>query len=267
MTAEIWSFVGAGGKTTSIFQIARQMCEKGLRVLITTTTHMAAGDRGLCRMESALELLTDVSGRGALIAERMAPGRAVLAGCLLTERDRMDARGGKQECSGRDVAASDKIGPLPEQEFRSAAEAADVVLVEADGSRRMPFKAPGEREPVPHEKSNRIFIIAGLSALGFPVCRACHRPKLVCEITGRPETSVLTTRDMACVLYHGYIRPMRLKFPGAPLTVLLNQADGPERQEAGRDAGCRLKSLLGSGEAPVEIRLNSWAGPLKGERL
>lgn len=130
-----------------------------------------------------------------------------------------------------------------------------------------PFKAPGEREPVPHEKSNRIFIIAGLSALGLPVCRACHRPKLVCEITGRPETSVLTTRDMACVLYHGYIRPMRLKFPGAPLTVLLNQADGPERQEAGRDAGCRLKSLLGSGEAPVEIWLNSWAGPLKGERL
>ena len=267
MTAEIWSFVGAGGKTTSIFQISRHLCEKGLRVLITTTTHMAAGDRGVCRMEPALELLTDFSGRGTLIAERMAPGRAVLAGCLLTERDRIDTCGGKQKCSGHGVAASDKFGPLAEQEFRSAAEAADVVLVEADGSRRMPFKAPDEREPVPHEKSNRIFISAGLSALGLPVCRACHRPELVCEITGRPETSVLTTRDMACVLYHGYIRPMRLKFPGVPLTVLLNQADGPERQEAGRDAGRRLRSLLGSGKAPVEIWLNSWNGLLKGERL
>lgn len=34
------SFVGGGGKTTSIYKLADELTRKGKRVIVTTTTHM-----------------------------------------------------------------------------------------------------------------------------------------------------------------------------------------------------------------------------------
>ena len=43
--------VGGGGKTTALFRLAREALEAGLRVIITTTTHM--------KMERGIPLLVD----------------------------------------------------------------------------------------------------------------------------------------------------------------------------------------------------------------
>ena len=40
MTAEVYTYIGAGGKTTSIFARARQERAAGRRVAVVTTTHM-----------------------------------------------------------------------------------------------------------------------------------------------------------------------------------------------------------------------------------
>lgn len=43
---------------------------------------------------------------------------------------------------------------------------ADIVLIEADGSRRMPCKAPAAHEPVLLPQCDIVLAVAGVSALG-----------------------------------------------------------------------------------------------------
>ena len=45
MTAAVYTYIGAGGKTTSLFAWARQERAAGHRVAVVTTTHMMRPDR------------------------------------------------------------------------------------------------------------------------------------------------------------------------------------------------------------------------------
>ncbi len=45
MTAAVYTYIGAGGKTTSLFARARQERAAGHRVAVVTTTHMMRPDR------------------------------------------------------------------------------------------------------------------------------------------------------------------------------------------------------------------------------
>lgn len=54
-----------------------------------------------------------------------------------------------------------------------------MVLVEADGSKRMPLKMPRQGEPVLPETCDFLVTVAGLSALGQSWEQVCHRFALV----------------------------------------------------------------------------------------
>ena len=72
------------------------------------------------------------------------------------------------------------------------ADAADYVIVEADGSKRLPLKAHASHEPVIPENTRKTVCVVGASGFGKPVKQAVHRPELFCARTGAHMSSIVT---------------------------------------------------------------------------
>lgn len=154
-----------------------------------------------------------------------------------------------------------KIGFPGWETYEKAGAFADLVLVEADGSRRLPLKYPNATEPVVPEDTDLILAVTGLSALGKDPAKFCHRKELAVEAlakaysllsalstceppTGHQRTpstlwephlfttglATITAQDMALLQNLGYLVPLRSRFP-APVIPVWNQADTPELQE------------------------------------
>ena len=88
-------------------------------------------------------------------------------------------------------------GNFSPEELRRAA---DVVLVEADGAKRLPLKAPAEYEPVIPPCADAVAAVAGMDAVGQAVGAVCHRPERVCALLGAGAEHVLTPEDVALLL-------------------------------------------------------------------
>lgn len=189
------SIAGSGGKTTLLFALGEELAARGRRVLLTTTTHLAFPPpeevlfTSVCRAEE----LPDP-----------APGRPLLWG-LPGERGRMTGPG--------------------LDELRAAAPMFDHVICEGDGSRRLPLKWHREDEPCLPPETERLFFVAGLSALDRTVGETVHR----CALSPwRGEARVTEEVISALVL-----RALRCISPRCPVQVLLNQADTPDLETRG----------------------------------
>ena len=192
------AFVGSGGKTTLIKRQAQQYRAEGKRVFVTTSTHMFI---------EAGTLLTDD------------------AEAILRELDRAGyAMAGRPE--------GVKIKALSRETYLRVCDHADVVLVEADGSRGLPMKFPGSGEPVIFDNVEQV-VVCGLQALGKPVRDVAHRLELVTRCLGVPEETIVTPEHIRKLLLEGYVRPLRQRYPGIPITVFPT-SDGSPEQEAVR---------------------------------
>ena len=193
------ALVGAGGKTSTLYALARQGVDNGKKVVITTTTHILP--------HPALPLAGSLTELTALLADRPAAtwGRYALPDKL---------SGG---------------GPPAE-----ALAVADLVLVEADGARLHPLKAPADHEPVIPPEAAAVVALAGLDCIGRAIGAICHRPERVCALLGAGLDHVLTPADAAAVLSHP--QGGRKGVGGSmAFRVLLNKADTPERAAWGRE--------------------------------
>ncbi len=74
-----------------------------------------------------------------------------------------------------DPGRPDKVTAPPPEILDSLKETADVVLIEADGSRRMPLKWPAPWEPAVPDYTDFTVCVAGLSALGQKTADAVYR--------------------------------------------------------------------------------------------
>eukprot|EP00929_Paragymnodinium_shiwhaense_P097054 TRINITY_DN58830_c0_g1_i1.p1 TRINITY_DN58830_c0_g1~~TRINITY_DN58830_c0_g1_i1.p1 ORF type:complete len:530 (-),score=45.80 TRINITY_DN58830_c0_g1_i1:358-1872(-) len=165
----ITAFVGGGGKTTLTFCEARQAAATGKRVIVTTTTKMlrprvpqdVSAVVVTSELDNAIDLLKMKTSGGSVIA--LAAG---------------------EEVSDHGTRS---LGVPPEWPLKLLeAGVADVVVVEADGSRKLPFKAPrAPTEPVLPCGCEAVVAVAGLDVLGSildetSVCRA----DVVSAVTG-----------------------------------------------------------------------------------
>ena len=109
------SLVGGGGKTTTMFYIGNFFANMGKKVIITTSTHIVKPEK-FAEIKSAKELCN--------IAFDSEP---VVVG----------------------IDEGKKLSSLPLSELEKFKDYADIVLVEADGAKRLPIKIPREEnEPV-----------------------------------------------------------------------------------------------------------------------
>jgi molybdenum cofactor cytidylyltransferase len=76
----------------------------------------------------------------------------------------------------------------------------DWVVVEADGSRMLPVKAPASHEPVVPIGTTLLVPVVGIDAFSKPIAEIAHRPERVCGITGLAEAETLTPAALAKLL-------------------------------------------------------------------
>ncbi len=213
------ALVGAGGKTTALFQIARQFRSP---VVVTTSAHLgdwqvAAADRHLIVTRPE-----DVSGFAGQIE-----GVTLFTG----------PASGDQRFQGLGL---DTLNALYEQ----ANWLHFPLLIEADGSRQHPIKAPAAHEPIIPVWVDHVVVIAGLSGLGKPLNeQTVHRPEQFAALSGLKPGEVVTAERLARVLAHpqGGLKNIP---EGARKSLLLNQADQPDRVAAGRQMAVQLANAF-----------------------
>lgn len=172
LTPGVVSIIGSGGKTTLLSVLARELPGS---VLLCTTTHifpfaqypLLAGDDA-SQVEAAL-----------------ARSRVV---CL-----------GQPDEKGKLTAPA-----LP---FAQLQCLASWVLVEADGSKRLPLKAHAAYEPVIPPESGQTILVAGASGFGGPIAQTVHRPERFCALTGAyPEEPASPELAARAILQEGLAR-------------------------------------------------------------
>ena len=92
------------------------------------------------------------------------------------------------------------------------------VLVEADGSKRLPAKAHETWEPVLPSQRTRTICVVGASAFGQPIRQAAHRPAVFARLAGVGWGSVITPEMVARVI----------AAEGLCDVIYVNQVDAPE---------------------------------------
>ncbi len=223
------AIVGSGGKTSALFQLARQFAPP---VIVTSTTHLAVAQAGQAD-------IWKIAAEPQDVVEAIQDGHGVL---LFTgpEDDPERLRGVDQVVLAEIYALAERLEcPL---------------LVEADGSRRLPLKAPAAHEPPVPQFCDTVVVVAGLSALGQPLDTDwVHRVERYSELAKLPVGGVITVGAVANVLLHP-LGGLKNIPGGARRVVLLNQADTPELQSQARALG---ELLLDSFESVVVSSLGS----------
>jgi molybdenum cofactor cytidylyltransferase len=110
----------------------------------------------------------------------------------------------------------------------------DWVVVEADGSRMLPVKAPAEHEPVVPRQTSLLVVVVGIDALSRPVGEIAHRPERVCELTGVGLDDHLTPETLAVLL--GSSRGGCKGAPsGCRVAVLINKVESRDERRLARE--------------------------------
>ena len=103
-------------------------------------------------------------------------------------------------------------------------ERVDHVIIEADGSRRRPFKAPAHYEPIVPTSTTLMISVIGADALGRVIADQCHRPLRLAALVGCRADVRLEPWMAAEVILHE--RGATKALPaGAELTVAINKVD------------------------------------------
>ena len=175
------AFVGAGGKSSAILRVARELKDAGIKVLAAPTTKMLVEEA-----EGVGPLVTAASGDGlpATTAKKLAEVGAASAGGAMVSEDR--------------------VGGVEPAVIPSLAPKDGVTLVEADGSRRRPLKGTADHEPVLPEGVTLVVVVGGTRALGKPVDKEhVHRPEIFSALTGVGPGHTITAAAFARALLAG----------------------------------------------------------------
>lgn len=215
------ALVGAGGKTTLMYALARRMADAGQRVVCTTTTKIFPPEDGL-----PVVLLEGATDPVAAVHDALsAVPCVVVAGRPLPDVRKLDG------ISPRMLAVLSAA--LPDALF----------LVEADGAARKPLKAPAAHEPVLPEPLDCCVAAVGLDSVGQPLDDGhVHRSALVCAVAGQEPGSPVTPATLACLVEHseGLFRNCP---PGCRRLVFANKGDWPGALDAASEAAALSRSV------------------------
>lgn len=206
------SVVGAGGKTTLIRQAAEEYRRKGIPVIVTTTTHMMAEDHPWFLLNPSLGHMKEVLAREGM----------VWVGC--------PDKAGKMKSPSLEILHQILALGCP-------------VLAEADGSRRLPLKAPAAHEPVLLAETSHVVNVYGLDALGNSFENVCFRADIALKLLGKRRTDIVEEEDIA-KLALDRLAGRKGVTSSISYQIVLNKADTPERETAAL-AICRLAEKQG----------------------
>ncbi len=238
------SFVGAGGKTSLMFRLARLLALSGLRVLTTTTTKIFVP-----APEQSETVLVDSDPLAILrlaSSRRTCPPHVTAAACHLADSGKLKG------------FATEAINIFNNSELF------DWILVEADGAAGRSLKAPAEHEPVIPSCTTNLVAVAGLDVLGKPLSEdVVFRSELAGRLMGIEQGEVISETALARL----FLDPAG-SFKGIPAAsrriIFLNKADAPDRLAAAariaellRHSGQNVAEALLAGQALERIAVHS----------
>jgi probable selenium-dependent hydroxylase accessory protein YqeC len=240
------SLVGAGGKTSLMFRIARELSRAGALVLTTTTTKILMPGQNQSSKVIVSNSLEEILRKSGMLIKDVPHITAA-----------SEVRTAKVDVKSRQTQLGQRrklIGFQPE--FIDALCHAGVfnwILVEADGAAGKPLKAPDPHEPVIPKSTARLIAVLGLDGVGKPLDNeSVFRPHRFAEITGLRQGDIVNAADCVATIIHesGIMKSA----PGAAeRLVFLNKADRPDRLEAARKIVALLETEKNAGLRRVII--------------
>ncbi len=231
--AYVITAVGAGGKTTYLRKRAEEYLRQGLRVVMTTTTHIwppVDATSGLPVPETA-----QISGVSFFLENVQSQGNNLFpknvqsaentpfsekdqnAGISFLQGEDQTIPGTSSQARSEEAAMrfpgaalnlpgkalvyagkkepSGKLSFPGEEAYEELCRIFDVVLAEGDGSHCMPVKIPGQTEPVIPEHTDEIVVVMGAHAVGRRLDVVCQRYARNPQLIYRMNLSDLDGRD------------------------------------------------------------------------
>lgn len=240
------AIIGSGGKSSLLKSLSLELSQKG-SVLLTTSTHILPFSHceNICFSDENVSIsdenISILNGNAFISNENVSslkekillPGEdihseeeALKNSKVLLQRKVLSLWNKSKRpilCLGT-LEKNGKLSPFP-MPFSNLEQMADYVLVEADGSKRLPGKAHGRNEPEIPKESQRTVLVFGASALHKPISEVIHRVEIFQNFftpTLTPDT--LLTKELL-------LQAFRKENLGDCLFV--NQLDCLTKKEAG----------------------------------
>ena len=218
---EMVSLIGAGGKTTTLFRLAKELRDLGGKVIVTTTTKIFKPTKPHI---DRLFIVDDLQALVDVCAEIAAPA-IIGAGCAVD---------GQGELLGM---------PTPWLDRLNHDGAFDAILVEADGAASRLLKIPADNEPVIPESCQATVWIVAIKILGKPLTDEwVYGAARARDLLGVPADARINEEILLQLLHHknGCLKGI----PAASRKLaLINQADSAAEMAAAQALGEKLHGL------------------------
>jgi len=183
---DVVTLVGAGGKTTFMYVLAEELAKEGRKVITTTTTKIWKPTK-----DDTEKLVVDQGGN--IPADLFLNYRHVTCVTKITDE-------------GKVVG----VDPSKIHEWKTKYDI-DCIIVEADGSKSKPFKAPASYEPIIPPETTLYVVMIGVDAIDAPLnSNYVHRPEIVAKLSGASLGDNVTPAMIGTILK--YYLGMRPKF-------------------------------------------------------
>jgi len=214
--------MGAGGKTSLMFLLAKKLSQSKNRVLTTTTTKIFMPGSDLSPdtiIEDDVDELIQKARTNAEQFRHFSAGR------------KHDPISGKVK--GFEPETVDQLWQT---------KIFDWIFVEADGAKQKPLKASNLHEPVIPKETTHLILVTGLDAVGKTLDDHCvHRPEIFSDNTGLDMGEKIDAQSIASSISFE-IKKAKALCSSSLNFVLLNKADTSLRQASGNRIAKILKT-------------------------
>ncbi len=216
---ELISLVGAGGKTTLLYALGRELSALRNGIILTTTTKIFEPEPAPFFLQF---LSSELSAVKKWTAEHLRNHR-----CLLLAWERLP---------------NSKLRGIPPEwaEEILLIDGVSVVVNEADGAAGRPLKAPREGEPVTPENTTLLVPVMGIDGMGHPLAEeTVFRAAIASRLLDVPMGSTVTKEIIARLM--GEL--IQGSPAGARIVPLINKVDIPGGREKAENLARRILSL------------------------
>ncbi len=206
------SLIGAGGKTTIMKRLVKEYNQKQIPVIVTTTTHLMKEDKPWFLLEPSEE-------KAMMLLKKY--GKVWMG----------------------EISKEGKMQSPNEMFLKKMMKKGYPVLIEADGARRLPLKAPAQHEPVYHPETTHVLNLCGMDCIGKALEDTCFRAQIAADILGKNVKDAVSPQDISELLFHerGGKKDLPLH---AKYYVVLNKTDTEALEEKAVEI-CRLSEKKG----------------------
>lgn len=213
------ALVGAGGKTSLMLKLASESARRGSRVLVTTTTKMLTS-----QLEGCGTLILEQDSDKLLQELNLSPDISLVTAAAAAVNK-------QNKVVGFSCETLDAI-------YRAGIF--DFILVEADGARGLPLKAPAAYEPILPSSITHVLAVTGIDALNRPLTENhVHRCHLVAQLAGQ-QLDTLVVEETILHVVRRYAGLARQVSSGVRFIPVINKVDSDSYLEKAK----RVVSLL-----------------------